>query len=114
MANIRRETGRHDWRPQLLKMGNERVRGMMCYNCRAYRYDVNSDLPVTGCLADVKVSNCGTSRLHDYHEQEMARRRAHNEAEYQQDLRDIAMVRQVAESSRIEQHLEKLLREEAG
>jgi hypothetical protein len=112
MANIRRETGRHDWRPQLLKYGNERVPGMLCFNCRAHRYDQNSDLPITGCLAEVKVSNCGSSRLADYREQEMKRRAEQDQREHQADLADIARARLASEDSNFQKHLYRQLERE--
>lgn len=109
MANIRRETGRHDWRPQLLKYGNERVPGMLCYNCRAHRYDQNSSLPVDGCLSEVKVSNCGSSRLADYRDQEMRRRAEQDDRERQEDQRDLDVVRLARENSDFQKHLQRQL-----
>lgn len=112
MANIRKETGRHDWQEQILKRGNERVEGVLCLNCRAFRYDRNGDLPVTGCLSEVKISNCGDSRLADYSEQESRRRTELDRLERERDLADIAMVRQSRPSSDFERHLERQLERE--
>lgn len=112
MANVTTVTGRHIWLRTILMHGNERVPGIICENCRAYRYGEDPDRPVAGCLSEVRIANCGDSRLADHREQEMRRRKRVNDAEHEQDLRDMAMVRQVAESSDFEKHLDAMLRKE--
>lgn len=79
MANITKVMGRHLWK---LKKGH--VPGPMlgrnigevwiCFNCRAYRYGANADLPVTGCLSDVNVPQLGRARQEDHMQQEDRRR----------------------------------------
>lgn len=113
MANIRKETGRHDWRPQLLKYGSDRVPGMLCYNCRAYRYEQTGDLPVDGCRSEVKVSNCGTSRLADYREQEMRLRLDQELREQAEDAADLARTRRSSENDGVfQRHLDRQLERE--
>jgi hypothetical protein len=109
MANIRTELGRHIWRRQLMRQGFEKVWGFHCENCRAYRFtDNESILPVTGCISDIRVANCGDSRLADYREQEMRRRKELDDAERAEDL----AVMRGAHPTRLEQHLEQLLKKE--
>ena len=55
MANIRKETNRHDWFETILKQGPYNIEGVICLNCRIPLYDRNADRPVTGCLSGVKV-----------------------------------------------------------
>lgn len=75
MANIRSELCRHVWvRVQLHgegpHVGKNLRTGIICKNCRAYRYGEDPDRPVTGCLTDVDVSRLGKARNHDYTQQE--------------------------------------------
>lgn len=84
MANIRRELARHIWRRQKMRQGLEDVWGFHCENCRAFRFGENeSALPVTGCITDIRIANCGDSRLADYREHEMRRRAYLDEIERQ-------------------------------
>lgn len=78
MANITKVLGRHDWReqkiPQLRESLNEDPNRMklLCINCRTpWDEQRMGSPPVTGCLTDIKVRNLGTSRMRDYHQQEM-------------------------------------------
>jgi len=112
MANIGAVTGRHIWRRALLMHGNDKVPGILCENCRAYRYGEDPDRPVTGCLSEVRVANCGTSRLADYREQEMQRRKEQDDRELAHDLADIAMTRQSHPDSEFQKHLDRLLERE--
>lgn len=75
MAAIRKELGRHVWVRVLLHgegphVGKNLRPGIICKNCRDYRYGEDPDRPVTGCLTDVDVSRLGKARNHDYTEQE--------------------------------------------
>lgn len=83
MANIQKVTGRHIWRPTVLKRGYDRVpNSLLCMNCRAYRYgDEPSDPPVTGCLSDVDLTRAGQARLQDHMDQEMRRRKELDDAD---------------------------------
>ncbi len=91
MANIRKELGRHQWR---LKKGHVPGPNLgsnigdvwICFNCRAYRYGVNADLPVTGCLSDVNVPALGKARQQDHMQQEDRRRVAEAIREYHDDI----------------------------
>jgi len=108
MANIRKELSRHIWRRQLMRQGYEKVWGFHCENCRAYRFtDNESILPVTGCLSDIRIANCGDSRLADYREQEMRRRKAQDDADAIMDQPD-------RPPPDFEKHLDRLREKELG
>lgn len=107
MAHISAVTGRHIWKRTLLMQGPEKVPGIICSNCRAHRFGEDPDRPVTGCLTDIDLTRAGDSRLGDYREQEMARRKQQDDAERalsEQDMRKPL--------TPFEQHLASLLREE--
>lgn len=102
MANVRRETDRHKWREQMLTRGMQKVKGLLCMNCRAYRYlDEGGDPPVTGCRSGVDLTRAGNARLGDYREQEM-RLRA------EQDQRDL----QEAGGQQPEMEMDRLSRDQ--
>jgi len=111
MANISAVTGRHVWKRTLLMQGMDKVPGILCMNCRAYRFGEDPDRPLTGCLTDVDLTRAGNSRLGDYRDQEMARRKAQDEAERE---RDQALIRAASDPTSFERHLERQLREELG
>ena len=107
MANIRSELGRHIWIRATLFRGPEKVPGILCRNCRAYRYGEDPDRPVTGCISDIDVAKVGDTRLADYREQEMRRRKIQDEAESIMDHSD-------RPPTQFEKHLEQLLEKELG
>lgn len=71
MANIRKETGRHDWVAQKCGIrGKHVVKEMwLCRNCQL-RHDEErfGPPPPTGCVYDVKMVNLGKSRMDDMEE----------------------------------------------
>lgn len=108
MANITPVTGRHVWMRATLFRGPEKVPGILCRNCRAYRYGEDPDRPVTGCLSDIDVGKVGDTRLADYREQEMRRRKEQDEAERAMTIQPDKPL------SPFERHLQEQLEKELG
>lgn len=104
MAYIRKVSGRHDWMHMKLKVGYETVPGIICLNCRAYRYGEDPDRPVDGCLSDIAVAHCGTARLQDHAEQEMRRRAEVDAAERAEDYAILQQAGVLDEHGRVETH----------
>lgn len=109
MANVRPVLGRHVWMRATLFRGPEKVPGILCRNCRAYRYGEDPDRPVTGCISDIDVAKVGDTRLADYREQEM-RRRQHIERESE----SFVELQRDRPPTEFEKHLERLLEKELG
>jgi hypothetical protein len=94
MANIRKETWRHDWRPQRIPQlassfadedDKQRMK-LLCWNCRQPWDEKNmGPPPVDGCVSGVKVRLQGEARQRDYFPQEEARRQAALRAERQRE-----------------------------
>jgi hypothetical protein len=114
MASIRTELGRHVWIRATLFRGPEKVPGILCRNCRAYRYGEDPDRPVTGCMSDIDVGKVGDTRLADYREQEMRRRAEHDAAERQREADLLAGIDDGRPPSQFETHLQQLLEKELG
>lgn len=106
MAYITSVKGRHIWMRATLFRGPEKVPGILCRNCRAYRYGEDPDRPVTGCLSDIDVSKVGDTRLADYREQEMRRRKEQDDAERYMENQPGKPL------TPFEQHLQSLLEKE--
>ena len=86
MANLTSVTSRHVWKRTLLMEGMDKRPGIICTNCRAYRFGEDPDRPVTGCSSGVDLARAGDSRLGDHREHEMARRKDQNDQEQADDL----------------------------
>lgn len=94
IANIRKELGRHDWVRVKLQspiesayggVGRNLSPGWLCKNCRQHAF--TDDPPeVVGCLTDIKVSRVGSSRQHDYLQQEERLRNQQNDREIQEEM----------------------------
>lgn len=101
MANIRKETFRHDWReqkiPQLRTGFNDDPNRMklLCWNCRRpHDVEAQGPPPVDGCITSIKVRNCGDARQRDYFKQEEARRAAEIRAEKLREAHAEAQLRE--------------------
>ena len=108
MANLTAVTSRHVWKRTLLMEGMDKRPGIICTNCRAYRFGEDPDRPMTGCSSGVDLSRAGDSRLGDHREQEMARRKAQNDQEQADDL---ALLNGHS-TPRLDAHLQHLLQKE--
>lgn len=86
MANLTAVANRHVWVKTILMDGPEKRPGIICTNCRAYRFGEDPDRPVIGCSSSVDMSRLGSSRLGDHRNHEMARRAEQNAQERADDL----------------------------
>jgi hypothetical protein len=86
MAHLTAVTNRHVWKRTLLMEGMTKRAGIICTNCRAFRFGEDPERPVTGCSTSVDLSRAGNSRLGDHRNHEMARRADVNARERADDL----------------------------